>query len=484
MSVVTRFPPSPTGFMHIGNARTALYNYLFARHHGGKFVVRIEDTDRARHSEEAVQAIFRSLEWLGLEYDNEAVSQFEQRARHAEVAMQMVEKGQAYYCYCSPEELNVMREQAKKEGRSSFYDRRWRDRDPSEAPKGVKPVVRIKAPAEAGESVINDLVQGEIRITNDNLDDFIILRSDGTPTYMLSVVVDDHDMGITHIIRGDDHINNAFRQKIIFEAMGWDIPRFAHLPLIHGADGAKFSKRHGAASVEEYRDMGFLPEALENYLLRLGWGHGDDEIISREQAIQWFDLDAVGKSAAKFDMAKLESLNNYYLSHAEESRLLTLITPFLKQRHQIDIRNDALAQKRVMSGMTELKERSKTLIQLTDEAAFYTKKIPYDFDEAAQRTLNETAHDTFDALLARFRECSDFTTAGIQNLCKQIADDLHGGKLGKVAMPLRAALTGTTVSPSIFHAAEILGQEESVARLEFTKERFWKNNPLSRNAAN
>lgn len=484
MSVVTRFPPSPTGFMHIGTARTALYNYLFARHHGGKFVVRIEDTDRARHSEEAVLAIINGLKWLDLEYDNEIVSQFEQRHRHAEVAHQLLEKGQAYYCYCSPEELEEMREKAKAEGRPQFYDRRWRDRDPADAPAGIKPVIRIKAPMEGGESVITDLVQGEIRILHENLDDFIILRSDGTPTYMLSVVVDDHDMGITHIIRGDDHLNNAFRQKIIFAAMGWNVPHFAHIPLIHGPDGAKLSKRHGATGIEEYRDMGYLPEALENYLLRLGWSHGDDEIIDRKQAVEWFDLDSVGKAAARFDFAKLESLNNHYMTHADDERLIDLMIPFLHSRHDLSIEADDTVQKRLKDGMRELKERAKTLLQLTDEAAFYAKKIPYGFDEKAAATLNAEALPVLAHLMTRFKESQNFSAETVESICKDVAAETAGGKLGKVAMPLRAALTGTTVSPSIFHAAAILGREETLARLTYAIEKYDSENKLHTAAAN
>lgn len=482
MSVITRFPPSPTGFMHIGNARTALYNYLYARHHGGKFVVRIEDTDRARHSEEAVLAIINSLKWLNLDYDNEVVSQFEQRDRHVEVANQLLEKGMAYKCYCTPEELEEMREQAKKEGRPTFYDRRWRDG--GDAPEEQPYVIRVKSPTDDGESVIDDLVQGEIRINHENLDDFIILRSDGTPTYMLSVVVDDHDMGITHVIRGDDHINNAFRQKVIFEAMGWDVPEFAHLPLIHGPDGGKFSKRHGAASVEEYKDMGYLPEALENYLLRLGWGHGDDEIISREQAIEWFDLDGVGKSAAKFDFAKLESLNCHYLATADDDRLIELITPLLHQRYDLSIENDDTAQKRLTAGMKELKERAKNLLQLADEASFYAKRIPYGFDEKATQMLADDATTVLGHLVYKLGELSSFNSDNIQNICKEVANELRDGKLGKVAMPLRAAITGTTVSPSIFHAAEILGKEETIKRLLYTLKKFGKNKDIQTATAN
>ncbi|PCI29983.1 glutamate--tRNA ligase, partial [Candidatus Kaiserbacteria bacterium] len=321
MTVVTRFAPSPTGFLHIGGARTALYNWLYAKHTGGKFLLRIEDTDRERSTPEAVDAIFDGLNWLGLTADEEPTFQFSRRDRHAEVAQKLLDAGKAYYCYCSQEELTEMREKARAEGRPMKYDGTWRDRDPSEAPEGVKPVVRVKAPQE-GDAVINDQVQGEVRVGNEQLDDYVILRGDGTPTYMLSVVVDDHDMGVTNVIRGDDHLTNAFRQKVIYDAMGWDVPTFAHIPLIHGPDGAKLSKRHGALGVEAYRDeMGFLPEAINNYLLRLGWGHGDDEVISTEQAIEWFDITDVGKGAARFDFAKLTNLNGVYLRQADDTRL-------------------------------------------------------------------------------------------------------------------------------------------------------------------
>lgn len=474
MSVVTRFPPSPTGFMHIGTARTALYNWLFAKHHGGKMLFRIEDTDRARHSEEAVTALINDTKWLGLDWDGDIVSQFEQRDRHAEVAQELVDKGLAYHCYCSPEELEEMRETAKKEGRATFYDRRWRDRDPSEAPKGVKPVIRIKAPIEDGEAVIKDHVQGEIRIKNEQLDDFIILRSDGTPTYMLSVVVDDHDMGVTHIIRGDDHINNAFRQRIIFEAMGWTVPEYAHLPLILGPDGAKMSKRHGAASVGEYKNMGYLPEAICNYLLRLGWSHGDDEIISREQAVEWFDLPAVNKAAPRFDFAKLENLNGHYISEADDARLIDLIMPFLAEKHGLTPNDTHLSL--LKQGMPELKDRAKNLIQLTDESKFYCFGDRYDFDEKAREILQGDALTILEAVQKRFKELTNFISEEIQQACKDVAKELVDGKMGKVGMPLRAALTGSGVSPSIFHAAAILGREETLRRLNYTLEQFGEAN--------
>lgn len=463
MSVVTRFPPSPTGFMHVGNARTAIFNYLYAKHNNGKFVVRIEDTDRKRHSEEAVEAIKDGLKWLGLDYDGEMTSQFARLDRHTEIAQKLIETGHAYYCYCTPEELDEMREKAKTEGKKTFYDRRWRDAAPQDAPKDIDPVVRIKAPLD-GSTTIQDHVQGEVTVENDQLDDFIILRADKTPTYMLSVVVDDHDMGITHILRGDDHLNNTFRQAVIFNAMGWNVPEFAHLPLIHGADGAKFSKRHGAQSVQEFRDMGYLPEALFNYLLRLGWSHGDDEIIPKEKAIEWFDLQSIGKAPAKFDFAKLENLNAHYINECENERLTDLAAPFYAERHNITL--DETAKNRILQGIDELKSRSKTLHQFVDESAFYAKTFPYTFDEKAQNTLND-AKEILTALLNLFKEQENLTSDFVQQSCKDIAKEVMNGKMGKVAMPLRAAVTGTTVSPSIFHACEILGKEETCKRIQF-----------------
>lgn len=463
MTVVTRFPPSPTGFMHIGNARTALFNWLYARHHGGKFLMRIEDTDRERHSEEAVQAILNGMSWLGLDRDNEEIpSQFESRNRHAEVAMQLLEQGKAYYCYCSPEELEEMRVAAREEGRSAFYDRRWREKHKDDAPPGVKPVVRIKAPLE-GETIIEDKVQGLVRIDNRNLDDFILLRSDGTPTYMLAVVVDDHDMEITHVIRGDDHLNNTFRQKIIYDAMGWELPVFAHLPLIHGPDGGKFSKRHGATSVEEYRDMGFLPEAMCNYLLRLGWSHGDDEIISREQAIEWFDLPGVGKSPARFDFMKLENLNAHYIKEADDARLYEIIVPLIEKNHGIAV--SPQAQEWLRRGMNDLKQRVKTTLQLAEEALFYCKNAPFDYDAKAKAYLVRQTGAALVTIANRLEDAEPYSHEIIEKICRDVADEFHGGKLGQVAMPFRAALTGTTVSPPIFMAAFIMGREETLKRL-------------------
>jgi len=354
-----------------------------------------------------------------------------------------------------------MRQKGMKEG-GPLYDRRWRDSKQT-PPAGVKPVVRIKAPL-TGESIVHDEVQGEVRVPNEQLDDFIILRSDGTPTYLLAVVVDDHDMGVTHVIRGDDHLNNTPRQNTIYDAMGWTKPVYAHLPLILGPDGAKMSKRHGAASVEEYRDMGYLPEAMRNYLLRLGWSHGDDEIISTEQAKEWFNLDHVGKSPARFDFAKLESVNGHYMQQADNERLVKLATPFLEKK---GLTVDETGRKRLLAGMNELKQRAKTLVQLADEGAFYCRQIPYDFDEKAKTNLDK---EVLERLKTAFAALSPFDGASIEAACKTVATEIRDGKLGKVAMPLRAALTGTTVSPSIFHAAEILGKDETLARIFYVLE--------------
>lgn len=457
MSIVTRFPPSPTGFMHIGNARTALFNWLYARAMGGKFLVRIEDTDRARYSEDAVQAIFRGLEWLGLDYDGEATSQFERADRHREVAEELLAQGKAYRCYCSPEELEAMREEAKETGRPTAYNKYWRDRDPSEAPEGIKPVIRIKAPID-GVSVIHDEVQGRVDVANEQIDDFIILRSDGTPTYMLAVVVDDHDMGVTHVIRGDDHLNNAFRQKVLIEAMGWDVPVYAHTPLIHGPDGKKFSKRHGAEGIEDYRDQGYLRDALFNYLLRLGWSHGDDEIISREQAIEWFNLSGLGKSAANFDISKLDHLNAHYIKESNSDDLIAAALPFF------DGPLDDIVKDRIGCGIEELKSRSKTLKDFASEAALYVT-APTEFEDKAQNTI-EGSKEILQALRSAFDAMNEFAPDDVMATAKAVANDVAGGKLGKVGMPLRAALSGRAASVSIFEAASILGKEETIKRID------------------
>ncbi|MFQ5467137.1 MAG: glutamate--tRNA ligase, partial [Kiloniellaceae bacterium] len=386
--VVTRFAPSPTGFLHIGGARTALFNWLFAHHAGGVFRLRIEDTDRKRSTDEAIGAILDGLAWLGLDWDDEVVYQSARMERHAAVARALLDKGLAYRCYCAPEELAEMRRAAHTAGSARLYDGRWRDRDPAEAPPGVAPVIRLKMPHE-GETEIGDLVQGPVTVANAQLDDMVLLRADGTPTYMLSVVVDDHDMGVTHVIRGDDHLTNAFRQTQLFRAMDWPTPAFAHIPLIHGPDGAKLSKRHGALGVEAYRDMGYLPEALRNYLLRLGWSHGDDEIIGTEQAVRWFGLDGVGRAPARFDLARLSNLNGHYLRRADDERLTRLVLPGLAEMLDGKLAEDAPS--RIKKGMPGLKERAKTVKELTEHAMFYARKRPQPLTEKAARVLDGEA---------------------------------------------------------------------------------------------
>lgn len=460
-AVVTRFAPSPTGFLHIGGARTALFNWLYAKHTGGQFRLRIEDTDRARSTDEAVAAILDGLQWLGLEWDDETVYQFARRDRHAEVALKLLAEGKAYHCYCSPEELEEMRAKAKAEGRPVGYDGRWRDRDPSEAPAGVKPVVRFKSP-NTGETVIPDLVQGEVRFQNEQLDDLVLLRADGTPTYMLSVIVDDHDMGVTHVIRGDDHLTNAARQAQLIDALGWPRPVYAHIPLIHGPDGAKLSKRHGALGVEAYRDMGYLPEALRNYLLRLGWGHGDDEIISTAQAIEWFDLDAVGRSPSRFDFAKLENLNGHYMRAADDADLAHAALPFIEARLE---RALADAEKALLvRAMAGLKVRAKTLVELAESALFYFRARPLPFTEKARKLLEGDAGAILGQALAVLEAAPAWEEAALEARIKQLAEE-SGLKLGKIAQPLRAALTGSDVSPGIYEVLVILGQDESLARI-------------------
>ena len=467
MTVVTRFAPSPTGFLHIGGARTALFNWLFAKHHektgdGGKFLLRIEDTDRKRFTQEAVDAIYDGLQWLGLDWDGDAVSQFSRVDQHKAAAQRLLQTGKAYHCYCSPEELAEMRDKARQEGRPMRYDGRWRDRDPSEAPAGVDPVVRMKAQRQ-GETVIEDLVQGTVRVANDQLDDMILLRADGTPTYMLAVVVDDHDMGVTHVIRGDDHLTNAFRQSQLYQALDWEIPAFAHIPLIHGADGAKLSKRHGALGVDAYRDLGFLPEALRNYLLRLGWGHGDDEIISTEQAIDWFGLDGVGKSPARFDVAKLTNLNGHYIREADDNMLVSLVLPEISKILQGNLAEQA--ESRLKKGMSSLRERAKTILELSELSAFYAKIRPLEMNDKAAKILDDSARIHLGALRTDL-SATDRWEAGILEETARHYAEANDLKLGKVAQPLRAALTGSTVSPPIFEVMEILGREESLGRLD------------------
>lgn len=462
MTVVTRFAPSPTGYLHIGGARTALFNWLFAKHHGGKYLLRIEDTDRARSTEPAIAAILDGLSWLGLPWDGEVTYQFSRAARHAEVALEMLAKGHAYHCYASPQELDEMRASQKAAGKPMRYDGRWRDRDPKDAPAGVKPVVRLKAP-QSGQTVIKDAVQGEVTVENAQLDDMILLRADGTPTYMLAVVVDDHDMGVTHVIRGDDHLNNAFRQLQIIRAMGWAEPVYAHIPLIHGPDGAKLSKRHGALGVDAYRDMGFLPAALRNYLLRLGWGHGDDEIIPTAQAIEWFDLAGVGRSASRFDLAKLTNLNAHYLRETPDAELVPLVLPRIEEKLGTV---DAAGRERIVRGLSGVKQRARTLIELADSLAFYARAgAPPIADDKARALLTSDARAVMAKLAPALEsQASDWSEKALEEAVREFAE-ANGLKLGQVAQPLRVALTGSTASPGIFEVLAVLGPAESKVRL-------------------
>ena len=459
MTIRTRFAPSPTGLLHIGGARTALFNYLFSRHHGGEFLLRIEDTDKARSTQEAVQVILDGLDWLGLTPDQPPVYQSQREARHVEVALQLLAEGKAYKCYCTPEELTAMRELAIAEKRAPRYDGRWRDRAPSEAPEGVKPAIRLKAPRE-GEVVLRDLVQGEVRVKNAEMDDMIILRSDGTPTYLHAVVMDDHDMDITHVIRGDDHLTNTFRQIQIYDAMGWNKPQFAHIPLIHGADGAKLSKRHGAVSILEFREQGFLPEALCNYLLRLGWGHGDAEFLTREEQIMLFTLDGVGRAASRMDYAKLTHLNGMWLRQAEDKRLMENVVHRLVAS---GLTVSTVAMERILSLMPGLKERAKTLDELAASSAFMAHEIPLPLEPKAAALLNEDTKPMLGRLLTVL-EATDFTAPALDAALRAFAE-AEGRKLGQVAQPLRAALTGSTMSPGIDATLETLGKDEVAARL-------------------
>lgn len=462
-AIVTRFAPSPTGYLHIGGARTALFNWLFARHFGGTFRLRIEDTDRQRSTDDAIGKIFDGMRWLGLDWDGDVVFQFSRAALHAAEAHRLIAEGKAYYCYCTPDELTAMREEAKAKGLPPRYNGYWRDRDPSEAPAGVKPAVRLKAP-RSGETVVQDLVQGEVRFPNTELDDMILLRSDGTPTYMLSVVVDDHDMGITHVIRGDDHLTNTARQTQLYLALGWDVPAFAHIPLIHGPDGAKLSKRHGALGVEAYRDLGYLPEAMRNYLLRLGWSHGDDEIISTEQAVAWFGLESVGRSPARFDFAKLDNLNGHYIREADNARLSGLVAEQLARDLGRGLSD--LEVGRIAASMDGLKARAKTLVQLVDSSRFLVASRPLALDSKAEKMVGAgtQGRDRLAALRAAIADLDSFSAAMIEGAARGLAEST-GAKLGDIAQPLRAALSGSTVSPPIFEVAEVLGREETLGRI-------------------
>ena len=464
--MITRFAPSPTGYLHIGGARTALFNWLYSRHHGGKMLLRIEDTDRERSTEAATAAILEGLTWLGLTWDGEPISQFERAPRHREVAEQLVTAGKAYYAYDTVEELAEMRETAKAEGRPPRYDGRWRDRPASDAPAGIKGAIRIKAPRD-GETLVRDRVQGDVRFPNKDLDDFIILRSDGNPTYMHAVVIDDHDMGVTHVIRGDDHLTNTARQMVIYDAMGWDVPVWAHIPLIHGADGAKLSKRHGALGVEAYRAMGYLPKALLNYLARLGWSHGDDEVMSIEEMTNWFEIEDVNKGAARFDFAKLEALNGVWMRRTDDAELtesLIATLPYIEGGPAMLERLDAAKKAQLLAAMPGLKERAKTLVELADSAGYLFATRPIAPDEKAAALLDADGRALLAQAHAALSAVDDWTAATTEAAVRQVAE-AAGTKLGKVAQPLRAALTGRSTSPGVFDVLAVLGRAESLGRI-------------------
>ncbi len=466
MTVVTRFAPSPTGFLHIGGARTALFNWLYARGRGGKMLLRIEDTDRERSTQAAIDAILEGLTWLGIDWDGDTVYQFARSARHREVVEQLLRAGRAYRCYASPNELAQMREAARREGRSKLYDGRWRDRDPAEAPPGVKPAIRLKAPL-TGETVIEDQVQGRVVWQNENLDDLVLLRSDGTPTYMLAVVVDDHDMAVTHVIRGDDHLTNAARQKQIYDALGWAVPVMAHIPLIHGPDGSKLSKRHGALGIDAYRAMGYLPAALRNYLVRLGWSHGDQEIFSTQEMVAAFDLPQIGRSPARFDFAKLENLNGHYIRQTGDVELLQAIEqllPHLADGAELAGKMTPTLRSQWLAAMPSLKERAKTLIDLIDGARFLLSDRPIPLDEKAESILSPQARSLLRGVAAELAAVEPWTTETTERAVRDFAER-QGAKLGAVAQPLRAALTGRTTSPGIFEVLTVLGKNESLGRL-------------------
>src|SRR6202167_3337480 len=467
MTVVTRFAPSPTGFLHIGNGRTAWFTWLYARGRGGKMLLRIEDTDRERSTEAAIDAILDGLTWLGINWDGDAVFQFARAGRHREIAEELLAAGRAYPCYASPEELKEMREAARREGRSKLYDGRWRDRDASEAPPGVKPAIRLKAPL-TGETVIEDQVQGRVVWQNENLDDLVLLRSDGTPTYMLAVVVDDHDMDVTHIIRGDDHLTNGARQKQIYDALGWTVPVMAHIPLIHGPDGSKLSKRHGALGVDAYRAMGYLPAALRNYLVRLGWSHGDQEIFSTEEMIAAFDLSGIGKSAARFDFAKLENLNGHYIRHADDQSLVNMfeqVLPFVPNGADLKAKLNDTTRAQLLQAMPSLKERAKTLIELIDSAYYIFADRPLEIDTKDAALLTPENRLLIGRLRVALWAVKDWTAEETETAMRAFADQ-NGLKFGAVAQTLRAALTARTTSPDIFDVLAVLGRQESLARLD------------------
>jgi glutamyl-tRNA synthetase len=458
--IVTRFAPSPTGYLHIGGARTALFNWLYARRHGGEFKLRIEDTDRARSTDAAIAAIIDGMSWLDLDWDGNIVYQFSRASRHVEVAHEMIAKGHAYRCWLSQDELAAMRAKAQEERRPFRVESPWRDR--SDGPTDQPHVVRLKAP-RTGSVTLDDKVQGKVTVNNEEIDDFILLRSDGTPTYMLSVVVDDHDMGVTHLIRGDDHLNNAFRQLAVIHAMDWSVPVYAHVPLIHGADGAKLSKRHGAMGIDAYRDeLGYLPEAINNYLLRLGWSHGDDELINRDQALEWFDLDGVGKSPSRFDFKKLDNVNGHYLREADDARLADLAIAGIERKRGADLHPEQADL--LTRAMPLLKVRAKSVLEIEDAALFLFAARPISLDEKAKTLLGADSVSILTHIHGLLSNSDKWAAEKLEALVKNYAESADIG-FGKIAQPLRAALTGQTSSPGIFDVLVLLGREEALARI-------------------
>ncbi len=458
MTVRTRFAPSPTGYLHIGGARTALVNYLFAKHHGGKFLLRIEDTDSTRSTWEAKQAIITSLEWLDISHDEEIIYQSERANRHREVAYKLVEMGKAYYCFSSQNEIAAMRERALLDREHFIFHSPWRDKTQDQNPDGIKPVIRIKAPRD-GQTIVDDLLQGKVAVQNSHLDDMILLRSDGTPTYMLAVVVDDHDMEITHIIRGDDHLNNASRQQLIYEAMGWNIPKMVHIPLIHGPDGTKLSKRHGALGVESYKDMGYLPLALNNYLLRLGWSHGDDEIISRQQAVEWFSIEGMGKSPARLDFAKMNHMNAHYLRSMKEADLAKLIFENLDQNLSEQSKNN------ITLGLEAMKPRAELVKDLVDLSSIFIVDIEIKCTEEAKSLKDECDSSIVDKVVSAINNIMEFNRDNIQIALKEVSQETQM-KFGDLMKYVRAFITGRTASPSVFEIMEIIGKDNSINRLK------------------
>jgi glutamyl-tRNA synthetase len=459
-AVVTRFAPSPTGFLHIGGARTALFNWLYARGRGGKFLLRIEDTDRARSTPEATQAILDGMAWLGLDHDGDVISQFERADRHAEVALQLLASGSAYKCFSTQEEIQAFREAARAEGKSTLFRSPWRDADPATHPDASY-VIRIKAP-QSGETVIKDAVQGAVTIRNDQLDDMVLLRSDGTPVYMLAVAVDDHDMGVTHVIRGDDHLNNAARQMMIYSAMDWPLPTYAHIPLIHGPDGKKLSKRHGALGVEEYRDMGYPAAGMRNYLARLGWSHGDDEFFTDEQAQAWFDLSGIGKSPARFDFKRLDHLSGQHIASSDDAALLHELGAFRVTSGGPEF-TDAQSQL-LLKGMYCLKERAKTFPELIEKAEFILTSRPISPDEKAAKALDNVSRCILKELTPQLQNAT-WTRDGLEAATQSFVEAKET-KFGKLAGPMRSALSGRSATPSVFDMLLVLGPEESLARLQ------------------